>query len=155
MKKRLLLLSIIIILCTTPLAVRTASATIMDVTIHAGQEVTNTINLQADDHVVIKYSVLGEQDDTTINFYMTNPDQAVGITNPNSAGGTVTFVCTNPGDYVLHFSNGGSTIDKFVSIDYEIEHYILGMPQMFFLTIVIALLCVAAVAVFIFNSKTH
>ena len=155
MKKRLLLLSIIIILCTTPLAVRTASATIMDVTIHAGQEVTNTINLQADDQFVIKYSVLGEQDDTTINFYMTNPDQAVGITNPNSAGGTVTFVCTNPGDYVLHFSNAGSASDKFVSIDYEIEHYILGMPQMFFLTIVIALLCVAAVAVFIFNSKTH
>jgi hypothetical protein len=155
MKKRLLLFSIILILCTPFLAVRTASATVMNLKIHGGQEAPLTINLQADDHFVIKYSVLGEQDDTTIDFYMTNPDQTVGITNPNSAGGTVAFVCTNPGDYVLHFSNGGSTIDKFVSIDYEIEHYILGMPQMFFLTIVIALLCVAAVAVFIFNSKTH
>jgi hypothetical protein len=65
------------------------------------------------------------------------------------------FVCDAEGEYVLHFSNAGSSEDRLVTLDYEVDHYIFGIPQMFFLTIIIAIVCVAAVAVFIFMGKPH
>lgn len=51
------------------------------------------------------------------------------------------------------FPTFGSSEDKLVSLDYEVQHYIFGMPQMLFLTIIIVLVCVAAVAVFILMGK--
>lgn len=53
----------------------------------------------------------------------------------------------------MHFSNSASSEDRLVSLDYEVQHYILGMPQMLFLTAVIVVVCVAAVAVFILMGK--
>jgi len=45
--------------------------------------------------------------------------------------------------------------DKLVTLDYEIQHYIFGIPQMLFLTIIIVLISVAAVATFILMEKPH
>jgi len=66
-----------------------------------------------------------------------------------------TFICDVEGDYILRFSNIGSFVDKLVTLDYEVEHYIFGIPQMLFLTIIIAIICIIAVAIFILLSKTH
>lgn len=55
----------------------------------------------------------------------------------------------------MHFSNTDSLEDKLVTLDYEIEHYIFGMPQMLFLAIIIVLVCIAAVAAFILMGKQH
>jgi len=46
-------------------------------------------------------------------------------------------------------------VDKLVTLDYEVEHYIFCIPQMVFLTIIIAIICIIAVATFILQSKTH
>ncbi len=40
-----------------------------------------------------------------------------------------------------------------MTLDYEIDHYIFGIPQMLFMTIIIAVVCVVGVAVFIMLSK--
>lgn len=65
------------------------------------------------------------------------------------------FVCDEEGKYLMHFSNVGSSEDKLVSLDYEIQHHVFGMPQMLFLTIIIVVVCVAAVAVFILMGNQH
>jgi hypothetical protein len=63
------------------------------------------------------------------------------------------FVCDKEGKYDLHFSNAGSSEDKRVVLDYEIQHYIFGIPQMLFLALVVVLVSVGAVAVFILMGK--
>ena len=63
------------------------------------------------------------------------------------------FVCSQEGEYKLHFSNVVSAGDKLVSLDYEVQHYIFGMEQNLFLTLIIVGLCVTMVAVYILMSK--
>jgi hypothetical protein len=63
------------------------------------------------------------------------------------------FICDAEGDYTLHFVNSDLTESKLVTLDYEIDHYILGIPQMLFMTIVIAVASIVGVAVFIMLSK--
>jgi hypothetical protein len=64
-------------------------------------------------------------------------------------------VCTDSGDYTLHFSNIESSTDKLITLDYEVEHYIFGIPQMLFLVLIIAAVCATAIAVFILMGKSR
>lgn len=131
--------------------VQLAEATAMNFTVHGGEEVTKSISLEVDDHTVIKFTVVG-QTANTLDFYITYPNGTVKdfgkVGNLNYP-----FVCDKAGEHILHFSNKDSTEDKLVTLDYEIEHYIFGIPQMLFLTIIIVLVCMAAVATFILMGK--
>jgi hypothetical protein len=131
--------------------VHSAEATSLNFTVFAGEEETKTINLAVDDHVLIKVTVPASSD-IGLYFSVTYPN---GTVEEFGKGGyfTLAFVCDVGGQCVLHFSNVGSTEDKFVVLDYEIEHYIFGIPQMFFLVMIVAVICVAAVAVFILMGK--
>jgi hypothetical protein len=126
-------------------------ATATNFTVRAGEEVTKTISLAVDDHVLIKFTVVGAPDNA-LNFVMVYPNGTLkdfGVVGDFS----YSFVCDTEGKYVLRFSNLHSSGESFVTLDYEIEHYLFGIPQMLFLTIIIAVLCVAAVAVFILMGK--
>jgi hypothetical protein len=146
-----LLIRFVFIAIALSIIVRSAEATSMNFTVPGGEEKTETINLAVDDHVVIKFAVTGSSDNT-IYFSITYPNGTikefgkVGYFNHP-------FVCDAEGAYVLRFSNTDSTEDKVVALDYEIEHYIFGIPQMLFLVILIVVICVAAVAVFILMGK--
>jgi len=130
-----------------------AEATTTNFTVHGGEEVTKLLSLAVEDRVLIKFTVVG-QSDNTLYFYITYPN---GTVKKFGKLGYFhyPFVCDAEGDYVLHFSNTGSTEDKLITLDYEVQHYIFGIPQMLFLTIIIVLICVAAVAAFIFMGKPH
>jgi hypothetical protein len=152
-KPKKLLVCLVFIVTALPFVVRLAEATSMNFTVLSGQEKTETIDLTVEDHVVIKFTVAGSTD-TTLYFSITYPN------GTNKEFGKVgyfnyPFVCDAEGSYTLHFSNIDSTEDKLVALDYEIDHYIFGIPQMLFLVIIIAVVCVAAVAVFIFMGKPH
>jgi len=131
--------------------VQPAEATTGKFTVHSGEEVTRSLSLAVEDRVLVKFTVVG-QPDSTLYFYMTYPNGTV------KEFGKVgyfhhSFVCDAEGEYVMHFSNRDSAEDKLVTLDFEVQHYIFGMPQMLFLTIVIVIVCVAAVAVFILMGK--
>jgi hypothetical protein len=129
-----------------------AEATVMNFTVHGGEEVTKSINLVVEDRVLIKFTVVGRTDNS-LDFYITYPN---GTLKKFGKVGYFShdFVCDLKGEYVLRFSNIDSTEDKLVTLDYEIQHYIFGIPQMLFLTIIIAVVCVGAVATFILMGKT-
>jgi hypothetical protein len=141
------LLAVPLVLLLIP-AVR---ATAESFTIHAGQEEIKPLNFATDDHVQIRFTVTG-QGTNVIDFYITDPN---GSTMATFTTGNVNyaFVCSQEGEYNLHFSNIVSTEDKLVSLDYEIQHYIFGMNQMLFLVLIVVGMCVAAIAVFIIMSK--
>jgi multisubunit Na+/H+ antiporter MnhC subunit len=136
----------------TLLLIPTANATAQSFTVHAGQEQTKLLNLAADDHVQIRFTVTG-QATNVLDFFITDPNGNT-IHNFGTTGNVnYEFVCSLEGEYTLHFSNAASAEDKLVSLDYEIAHYIFGMPQMLFLTLIVVGICIAAVAVFILMSK--
>ena len=133
--------------------VQTVNATTVNLTVHGGEEVTYPLSLAVDDHIVIKFTVVGGQTGNTLDFYVTNPNGTVKASFTNVGNVNYPFICGEEGEYVLHFSNVASPEDRLVSLDYELEHYVLGMPQMLFLTMIVVLVCVGMVAVFILMGK--
>jgi len=131
--------------------VQLAEATSMTFTVHGGEEETKSLSLAVEDRVLIKFTVLATSD-KSVNFSITYPN---GTSKEFGKVGDFhySFVCDAEGEYDLHFSNADSTEDKLVTLNYEIEHYIFGIPQMLFLVIIIVVVCVAAVAVFILMGK--
>jgi hypothetical protein len=121
-------------------------------TVSAGREETRLVNLALQDHVQIRFTVTGGTTNM-LSFYITDPDGNVFETFGNVGNIAYSFVCIHEGEYTLHFSNIASAEDKLVSLDFEVNHYIFGMPQMLFLTLVVLGICMAAVAVFILMSK--
>jgi len=150
-RSRKLLSRFLFIAVVFSIIVQLAEATTMNFTVYGGEEVTRSIRLAVDDHVLIKFTVVA-QSDKTLHVYMTYPNGTVQEFGEMGFY-TYTFVCDVEGEYVLHFSNKDSLENKFVTLDYQVEHYIFGIPQMLFLTIIIVLVCVAAVAAFILMGK--
>lgn len=126
-------------------------ATSTSFTVRGGEEVIKHIRLAVEDHVLIKFTVVG-QTSSTIAFYITYPDG--NVQNFGNVGSfSHEFVCDFEGVCELHFSNADSAEDKLVTLDYEVQHYIFGVPQMLFLAIIIVLVCLAAVATFVLMGK--
>jgi hypothetical protein len=121
-------------------------------TVKAGQEETRTISLVVEDHVQIRFTVIG-QTISTLNFYITDPYGYLMETFGDTGNVNYAFVCSQEGNYTLHFSNVASAEDKLVSLDYEVTPYIFGMPQTLFLVLIVVGICMAAVAVYILMSK--
>lgn len=120
-------------------------------TVHGGEEVTKTLKLAVEDHVLIKFTVVGPPDNS-LHFRLAYPNGTVKDFG-KQGDFRYSFVCDLEGEYLLQFSNIDSSGDKLVTLNCEVEHYIFGIPQMLFLTIVIVLVCVAAVAAFVFMGK--
>jgi len=141
----------ILFVITLLILVQFAEATTVNFSVDGGEEITKNIGLVLEDHVLIKFSVIGTSD-KTLYFYITYPNGTVNEFG-NVGNFHYSFVCDVEGDYILHFSNLNSTETKHVTLDYEVQHYIFGIPQMLFLTIIIVVVCVAAVAAFILMGK--
>jgi len=150
-QSRKLLIRFLFIVIVFSVIVRFAEATSMNFTVQGGKEETRSISLAVEDRVLIRFTVVGPSD-SSLHFSITYPN---GTQKDFGKRGDFhdSFVCDTEGECILHFSNTDSTEDKLVTLDYEIEHYIFGIPQMLFLTIIIVVICVAAVAVFILMGK--
>lgn len=155
MAKRLLCICFVLSTWLILAAIRPVFAVTGEFHILGGKEETIPISLQADDHVLIKFSVALGNGNNFVDFFVICPNGTRMMSYPNSTGASFSFVCDSGGNYVIHLSNGGSTADVWVVLDYEVDHYILGMPQMFFLALLIAVICVAAVAVFVLTGRSH
>jgi hypothetical protein len=134
------------------LVIPAVRATAESFTVHAGEEEIKTLNLATDDHVQVRFTVTG-QATNVLDFYITDPNGNTMATFGTTGNVNYHFVCSQEGEYRLHFSNVASTEDKLVSLDYEVQHFIFGMDQMLFLLLIVVGICVAAVAVFIVMSK--
>jgi hypothetical protein len=134
--------------------VQLADATAISFKVLKGEEITRSISLVVEDRVLVKFTVVG-QTASTLDFCITDPDGNVIVEYSNKGNVDYRFVCDEAGEYLFHFSNADSSEDKLVTLDYEIAHYIFGIPQMLFLTIIIVLVSVAAVATFILMAKPH
>jgi len=134
------------------LFVLAVGATSESFSVPAGQEETRVLSLMSGDHVQVRFTVTGGTTNT-VGFSITDPDGNLFESFGSVGSVDYSFVCLHGGDYTLHFSNAGSSEDVLVSLDCEVDHYVLGMPQMLFLALVILAICMVALAVFILTSK--
>jgi multisubunit Na+/H+ antiporter MnhC subunit len=130
----------------------TVRATAESFTVRAGQEEIRSLSLAADDHVQVRFTVTA-QGVSVLDFYITDPHGNIMKDFGATGDLNYAFVCSQEGEHKLHFSNVASAEDKLVSLDYEVQHYIFGMQQNLFLTLIVVGICVAAIAVFILMSK--
>ncbi|OGD46050.1 hypothetical protein A3K79_01845 [Candidatus Bathyarchaeota archaeon RBG_13_46_16b] len=72
--KLLLLFSVLLFLSLIQLS----SATVLDFTVRAGDEVTRPMTLTVEDRVVIKFTVVGGQGGNTLDFRLAYPNGTEG-----------------------------------------------------------------------------
>ena len=126
-------------------------ATITSLIVKGGEEVSHPIQLIVEDRVLIQYKVIGGNP-SAMHFSISFPNATVKDFGASSDF-SYSFVCDIEGEYVLHFVNTDQTEEVRVTLDYEIDHYIFGMPQMLFMVILIAVVSMVGVAVFVGLSR--
>jgi len=121
-------------------------ATTVSINLPAGEQVDQIIDLKIDDHVRIQFNVLGT-DNSYISFSLIYPNSTeinfddVGLLSYN-------FISDMKGEYKMSFVNNDLNENKLVTLNYDVEPYMFGMPQTQFLIILIAVICVMMVAVY-------
>jgi hypothetical protein len=126
------------------------NATTLSINLQAGDQASHILDLKIDDRIRIQFNVVGT-DDSYIDFFLVYPNgtknnfEKVGIFN-------ISFICDIKGEYELLFVNNDIDDSMLVTLNYEVEHYMFGMPQTFFLVLLIAVVSVAMVAVFVLVS---
>jgi hypothetical protein len=143
---------ILVILALLAVLIGVGQAMITNLTVKGGEEVTHPVNLVAEDRVLIQFSAVafsavGEASNT-VHFSIVFPNETVRDFGEVGQA-SFSFVCDVEGEYTLHFVNNDQTVEKRVTLNYEIDHYIFGIPQMLFMALIIVLACVGGVAAFV------
>lgn len=68
-------------------------ATVQNFTVHPGEEVTNPLDLAVEDHVEIKFTVVGGESGNTLDFWLTSPDGTVKAVYNSVGNINYGFVC--------------------------------------------------------------
>jgi hypothetical protein len=140
----------LVILALAALLIGFGQATTTQFTLKSGGELTHPVNLILEDRVLIQFKAVGGTANT-VRFVLNFPNGTVKDFG-KSGDFSYSFVCDSEGEYGLNFTNNEEG-DILVTLNYEVDHYIFGMPQMLFMVIVIAVISMVGVAVFVGLSK--
>ncbi len=144
---------VLIILALIGVLVGFGQAIPASIVVQAGEEEIYPINLVVEDRVLIQYRLVGGNV-RALQFSISFPNATVR--NFSGTGDfSYSFICDAEGEHVLHFDNTDQTEELRVTLDYEITHYILGMPQMLFMVLIIVLACIGGVVAFVMLGKTY
>jgi len=141
----------LVILVLIAFLVGIGEAATLSLTVKHSEEVIQPISLVVEDRVLIQVKVIGATS-SLIQFSITFPNSTVQ--NFGEVGTfSTSFVCDLKGEYTLNFTNNDQTENKLVTLNYDIDHYIFGIPQTLFLVLLIGVVSVLGVAVFIGLSR--
>jgi hypothetical protein len=111
----------------------------------AGNSVTKEVDLNAEDVVSGRVTIVGK----AINFSVSDPDDIV-ISNYTVNGPLdFSFTAAKVGTYRFSFENLYSEEATFVTLNYNVQHYIFGFPQEFALLFIIVGVALVGVVIFI------
>jgi len=107
------------------------------------------LSLKETDSVSGSFSVVTDGE-SGINFSITDPDGKTILRFDNVGQKSFSFIAQVTGDYRLHFDNSFSSVySKTVALNYNITHYIMGMPQEQFLFLVIAAVALIGIIAYV------
>jgi hypothetical protein len=121
-----------------------ASATIM---VQAGKTISTEVDLNVEDEVTGRISVIGIELGG-INFTVIGPSGQTVMPTQMIKVTDFKFIATEKGVHTFLFDNSLSSDDKTVSFNYDVKHYWFGMPQEFFLMLIVVLLGVLALIIY-------
>jgi len=128
-------------------------ATAETISVKAGQTVYRNVELNAEDEVSGRITVVGNDQSKDINFTVTGPN---GLAVQPTSKVTVTnfrFSASQKGTHTFVFDNSQSVVDKTVSFNYDVRHYWFGLPQEFVLMLIIVFVGVFGLVVYAMMSK--
>ena len=131
--------------------VRSTNASTMSVTVSGGEEISQNIGLEVDDQLVIQFKVIGQKN-SLISFSITYPN-STQISYGEISEYSQTLLCDETGEYTLNFINNDVSESKLVSLNYNVEHYVFGIPKLFFFAIIIAVICLTMIAAIAYMGK--
>ncbi len=106
------------------------------------EEYTIALSLQLTDGVSGSFSTVSD-DGTGVNFYVTDPYNNTILHYDDVLQRSFSFTAEVEGDFQLHFDNSlSAAYRKTVSLNYDVTHYVMGLPQEQFLMIVIVAVAV-------------
>ena len=128
-----------------------AHAATESLSIEPGKEIIRKIDVASEDRIRLTFINLGQMSNA-LRFLIAFPNST--ITDFGKVDQyTTSFTSNIKGICELRFDNTNSTEPVLVSLNYEITHYILGMPEMIFVLATIAVLLVVIVAGYIIMGK--
>lgn len=108
-----------------------------------------TLSLQKTNSGSGSFSVVSN-DDTGIHFWVIDPKNQTALRFNNTQQRSFSFVAQTTGNYQLHFDNSiSSDYTKTVALNYDVTHYIMGLPQEQFLLVVIAIVALIGVVIYV------
>jgi multisubunit Na+/H+ antiporter MnhC subunit len=141
MRRNLTVLSILLV-CALVCGVATAySATIK---VNEQSVETRTVKLNEGDLVFMHLTVIP----SGVNFSILTPASQAILNSTNLAETDLQFSASAAGDYLLQFENW-TPETKFVTLNYNVQHYIFGFPQEFVLLFIVIGLALVAVIAFV------
>ena len=139
------LASVLFILLVFCLMCGIANAYSETIELPAKDSATRTVDLNEGDRISGRITIVGN----AINFSISDPDDRIilsyTITDPTDFQLTV----SKTGTYNFHFENWFSEEIKFVTLNYNVQHYIFGFPQEYVLVFFIVGIALVAVVVFV------
>jgi hypothetical protein len=143
---------ILIISALLAVLVGLGQAAITSITVQGGEEVTHPINLIAEDRVLIQIKFVGGNV-SAMQFSISFPNATMRDFE-ESGDFSYSFICDVEGEYVLHFVNTDQTEELRVTLDYEVQHYIFGIPQMLFMVLIVVLACIGGVVAYVLLGRS-
>ena len=152
MQRKKTVLPLILFLIATTLVAGIPKAETENFTVAPETEVTRSLNLQKDDRAAISFTVVG-QSIHALNFYVTDPNGNVIVWHATAGQKSFSLQAATPGVYTLHFDNSDWLEEKTVTLNYDVQHYILGLPQTLFYVLIIAAISVVGIVLFVVLGK--
>jgi len=128
-------------------------ATAETISVPAGQTVERNIDLNAEDEVSGRITVVGSEESRDINFTVMGPSGSVVSPTMKVTATNFRFSASEKGTYRFVFDNSQSLVDKTVSINYDVRHYWFGLPQEFVLMLIVVFLGVLGLMVYAMMRK--
>ena len=145
------LCDLLLILCVIICPLGIVHATTESLNIEAGKEIVCKIDVAAEDRVQLTFVTTG-QASSNLSFSIMFPNStlsSLGVLDQYSTK----FTSHVKGTCELHFDNTNSSESAFVALNYNLEHYILGIPEMIFVLAAIAVLLMVIVSGYIIMGK--
>ena len=122
------------------------------INIKPGSEFEQILNLELEDHVLIQIKTLGVSSNNFSSKLFLPNGSLIEFGEEKQID--YSFICEIEGQYILKFFNNDTQNDTLITLNYEIQNYVFGMPKMLFLTLMIVGICLVGVVIFVFLGKT-
>jgi hypothetical protein len=142
-------LFLILCLFIGPLGI--VQATTESLNVEAGKELVCKIDAASQDRVQLTFVTTG-QASSNLSFSIMFPNLTVVSLGELDQYST-RFTSNVQGTCELHFDNTNSSENEFVALNYNVDHYILGIPEMIFVIAAIAVLLMVIVSGYIIMGK--